>query len=55
MSEPESATVSRAVDEAFEEMGMQYIRTQSRANFVEGCIRLFRGLFNRRVEGSRRQ
>ena len=55
MSDPESSMFSREVDEAFEEMGIQYIRTQSRANFVERFIRTFSGLLNRRVEEKQRQ
>ena len=55
MSDPESAMFNREVDEAFDEMGIQYIRTQSRANFVERFIRTFRGLLNRRVEEKQRQ
>ena len=42
MSDPESATFKRAVDEAFDTMGIRYIRTQSRVSFVERFIGTFR-------------
>ena len=50
MTDPESALFKREVKEAFDDMNIQHIMTQSSAHFVERFHRTFRGMLQKRLD-----
>ena len=51
-SDPEGGTTDKDILQTLDDMGIQYLRTQSSAHFVERFIRTFRGMLKKRIDAS---